>query len=327
MAGFVPAPPVGVSNLSDLDDVDVTAGDGLVSGLPRLAYDDATQRWRPRLRSPFDTESGVAIAGAWNTGPVLPGAVSAVQSAGVVAGGLFYVFGESAAYAFDPIAGSWSTLTAPTPNAARACGRLSDGAIFVGPGADTHTPQVYFPETDTYVTKATMGGTPSVAGCRGDVVNGRAYVLLGQQLRSWDPISNTWTLLASMPVNLTSPNVVGIGPYLYVFGGTNDPTTLRYDPASDSWSSDLAPQIGPALGGAQPVHANGLVYLFGGDHYPDSTVPLLLTYSLAEDAWEDVTTGNEPVKKGAASGFLAGRIVSAGGQPGASGSTDVYLYG
>jgi N-acetylneuraminic acid mutarotase len=59
----------------------------------------------------------------------------------------------------------------------------------------------------------------------------------------WDPCSDTWTQLASPPVNFGGlPFIFAIGPYIYVGGGGNScggpiNSFYRYDPATNTWTA------------------------------------------------------------------------------------------
>src|ERR1700682_988158 len=80
-------------------------------------------------------------------------------------------------------------------------------------------------------------------------INGIIYVAGGANgsaknstLQAFNPTTNTWTTLASMPLTFYPGDGAGvINSQLYVAGGWNGPlptsTLLKYDPPSNTWTS------------------------------------------------------------------------------------------
>src|ERR1700674_126861 len=80
-------------------------------------------------------------------------------------------------------------------------------------------------------------------------INGIIYLAGGANgsaknstLQAFNPTTNTWTTLASMPLTLYQGDGAGvINSQLYVAGGWNGPlptsVLLRYDPPSNTWTS------------------------------------------------------------------------------------------
>src|ERR1700674_2609200 len=80
-------------------------------------------------------------------------------------------------------------------------------------------------------------------------INGIIYLAGGANgsaknstLQAFNPTTNTWTTLASMPLTLYQGDGAGvINSQLYVAGGWNGPlptsVLLRYDPTSNTWTS------------------------------------------------------------------------------------------
>src|ERR1700682_4856789 len=93
--------------------------------------------------------------------------------------------------------------------------------------------------------------TPPVptSSAAAESINGIIYVAGGASvsaknstLQAFNPTTNTWTILASMPLTLyQGDGAGGINSQLYVAGGWNAslPTNvlLRYDPPSNTWTS------------------------------------------------------------------------------------------
>src|ERR1700676_701899 len=96
----------------------------------------------------------------------------------------------------------------------------------------------------------TMATPPVPTGsAAAESINGIIYVAGGASasaknstLQAFNPTTNTWTTLASMPLTLYQGDGAGvINSQLYVAGGWNGslPTSvlLKYDPPSDTWTS------------------------------------------------------------------------------------------
>jgi N-acetylneuraminic acid mutarotase len=96
----------------------------------------------------------------------------------------------------------------------------------------------------------TMAALPVPTGyAAAESINGVIYVAGGANgsnknsaLQSFNPETQTWTLLSSMPLTLYQGDGAGvINSQLYVAGGWNGPlptsTLLRYDPPSNLWTS------------------------------------------------------------------------------------------
>ena len=169
------------------------------------------------------------ITNAWSSGPSLPSASSG--QTGATVDEEFCVFGgmnssntakTNTVVCFDPLSGasgSWAART-PMPTArAMAAAVTIDGRVYVVGGAmgafnnqSLSTLEVYDPVTNTWSTGAPMpthrfglqaaaidGHLYAIGGYQHSVVGGGdAYTLLAAVER-YDPLSNTWTVLAPMP--------------------------------------------------------------------------------------------------------------------------------
>jgi N-acetylneuraminic acid mutarotase len=82
----------------------------------------------------------------------------------------------------------------------------------------------------------------------------------------YDPVANTWTLLAPMKTAVTFAASVALNGKLYVFGGThgtaNVTTVQVYDPYANKWSNTTA--LPAALSGASGVVVDGLAFVEAG---------------------------------------------------------------
>jgi N-acetylneuraminic acid mutarotase len=113
------------------------------------------------------------------------------------------------------------------------------------------------------------------------VINGQLYVAGGGtgndagpatydgRLDMYDPTTNSWTTLTSMPLPVVYATGAVVNGKLYVFGGQIDgqstitSTVQVFDPLTNTWSYDTPMPTGLS-NSAAAVYGN-TVYLFGGD--------------------------------------------------------------
>jgi subtilisin family serine protease len=197
-------------------------------------------------------------AEAWTTLPVLPTGREKPQAAAV--GGKLYVFGGWASSGtpvatvdvFDPAAGSWSTLAATNSQARAAAGTaVVDGKVYLVGGCvdgncTTSDKTISFdPDAETFAEVAAYPHPVSWMGCGG--ISGRAYCAGGIDAESftdgysYDPASDSWSPIATMPVDLWASQEAAASGLLVFAGGVANGSsaitnqTVAYDPASDSW--------------------------------------------------------------------------------------------
>lgn len=167
------------------------------------------------------------------------------------------------------------------------------------------------------------------------MADGRLYVFGGYDVTSpdyqptnvselFDPSTNSWSSIASMPVAETHMGVATDGTYIYIAGGyTFDPQTtyqtfsttnvFRYDIAANAWTS-YTPL--PAARGA-----GALVYLDGQLHFVDGvdinrngqTEHWVLNPSASNPQWANATSLPQSANHTAAV-VLNGDIIVVGGQ-------------
>jgi hypothetical protein len=94
-----------------------------------------------------------------------------------------------------------------------------------------------------------MPTTPGVEAAAGAVVNGKFYVMGGDDFNNflntnfiYDIATNTWTTGATLPDNRTNTYATAYNGLIYVYGGVLPPfsaidTLLRYDPVANSWTN------------------------------------------------------------------------------------------
>jgi len=131
-------------------------------------------------------------------------------------------------------------------------------------------------------------------------VGGYAYAFGGQApgpygnsvAQRYDPASDTWVEVASMPTARHSLDAVELDGYIYAIGGhvgNSRRENERYDPVTDSWQSMATkPTAGSGLG---VTAFGGKVYTFGGNRY-GSMQSGIEVYDPGANAWQ--SAGNMP---------------------------------
>lgn len=140
----------------------------------------------------------------------------------------------------------------PAAKGALVAATMADGIHVVG-GADswsgagvTTTHVVFDPTTNDWGTRAPVPDN-NMWGAVGAVVAGKLYLFGGWSsgdilTRVYDPATDTWAPRADIPApgfNYGHTAAV-VNNQVYVVGGTNGNHLFRYDPATNSWATDLA---------------------------------------------------------------------------------------
>jgi N-acetylneuraminic acid mutarotase len=206
-------------------------------------------------------------------------------------------------------------------------GVLADGTLlmFGGQGA----------EGDPLSSAYTFGGTPAVPASMSTARYDFAYATdenhhvyaIGSaggndgsaqsSVESFDQASNTWTLLAPLPVGLAGGSAVADGAgHVFVFGGSAgtgnlSSTVYRYTIATNTWDT-VAPMPFAVDNSAAVLGPNGLMYVLGGVTSTGTTANVE-SYNESTNTWN--TEGPLPValSSEAATVDSLGRIVVAGG--------------
>jgi hypothetical protein len=160
------------------------------------------------------------------------------------------------------------------------------------------TVEAYNFGTDTWTTKSPLPEGLTEANGAG-VIDGRIYVpggintndvngdYLRRTLYVYDPVSDSWSRKADLPI-VTMGGVSGvIGRKLYVLAG--DPGArqfFRYDPATDKWESLASSPVDHFRGAAAVVQ--GKFYAAGGEKFANDgpyAIKKLHVYDPATDTW------------------------------------------
>ena len=88
------------------------------------------------------------------------------------------------------------------------------------------------------VARATLGNKSVMSA----YLNGKIYRIGGRGLGRTDDhmevytiASNSWSMAANLPGSMQLLNAVALGDYVYITAGNGSRSTLRYDPATNTW--------------------------------------------------------------------------------------------
>jgi N-acetylneuraminic acid mutarotase/L-ascorbate metabolism protein UlaG (beta-lactamase superfamily) len=229
----------------------------------------------------------------WNKKANLP--TTARNGAAVTCGNKVYFMGGSGSlvknYEYDPTTDTWTNRkNLLTMGWNLALGTVKGKIYAFGGDFFMNRNEVYDPVTDSWKKLTPMPTARQHLKC--GVVNDKIYVLAGLEQGTvqanegddkwdgkavvsnknerYDPGTDTWQVLAPMPVPMHSPNayVAVVGDLIYVMGGMGDSTSIwtslktveAYDTKTDTWEikSDLP---FPYLGGATVI--NNAIYALG----------------------------------------------------------------
>jgi len=230
--------------------------------------------------NPLPAERGSGIEkehkGSWKILPEIPNAQ--LGPASVVLNGKFHVIGGAKTIlvssddhqVYDPATNSWEQKAKLPIPAGWAGTTVYDGKIYsfggdtlgyqIGGGhGDYHGEIDYYTETD------------------------RAFV--------YDPETDTWSELTSLPSRRSYLAAIAVGDYIYIFGSRSIATpgksiemsTYRYDPLNDSYTQ-LA-DTPENLMYVMRAHYNGYIYAIAGSSSGKGDQGVF-KYNIARDAWE-----------------------------------------
>ena len=168
----------------------------------------------------------------------------------------------------------------------------------------------------------------------GDTINGEIYVVGGwidsgptDALFSYDPISDTWHALTSLPTQEAYASTIAEGGKLYVAGGcilgTCYDYLYAYTPGINAWES-LAEMPENRGGGGIAAWQGKLYYVGGSDE--NGIYDTVYEYDIISDTWTLLTTLPE-ARANVGAAIVDGVLFVIGGYtPSASASSDVWGY-
>ena len=187
---------------------------------------------------------------------------------------------------YDYTTNTWSNVAAlpvPTSQAATgaANGKIYVAGGFIGGTSVTNALRIYDIATNTWTSGANIPTTPGVEAAAAAVVNGKFYVMGGDDFNNglnttfiYDIATNTWTTGATLPDMRTNLYGTVANGLIYVYGGvilpafTTTDTLLRYDPVANSWTNLGSAGTAGArgnYGGISPLGTGQLLITDGAD--------------------------------------------------------------
>ncbi|MBN2314543.1 MAG: hypothetical protein JXM79_11480 [Sedimentisphaerales bacterium] len=157
------------------------------------------------------------------------------------------------------------------------------------------TVEEYDPSTNTWARKADMPTARGNMVGSSAVVDGKIYVIGGDDNVSWawptveeyDPATDTWTRKTDMPTSRWGLATCTVNGKIYAIGGA--PTSYtglnaveQYNPIADTWTRKANMPTG--LWGLCAKVVNGKIYAFGG-RTGTTAVPNTYEYDPATDTW------------------------------------------
>ncbi|HSO26445.1 MAG TPA: kelch repeat-containing protein, partial [Anaerolineales bacterium] len=186
------------------------------------------------------------------------------------------------------------TLSNPLPITQDPAGRIYVGEF----GFDQVT--VFEPVNIGLWTSFGLTNQPAaLLDAGGAALDGKLYVVGGKSesghqssLYAYQPISNTWQTLASLPAEYPGVENLAVAPYngqLYVFGGSTEAfagavnKAAVYDPATDAWT--LLPDMPTARGGVTAQTLGDEIYVIGGLGENGDSLATVEIFTPATGAW------------------------------------------
>jgi N-acetylneuraminic acid mutarotase len=195
-------------------------------------------------------------------------------------------------YLYNPSTDSWISKTPmPTIQMGGAIATYQNKIYMIGGGQgisinfttyQTGINEMYDPTTDTWTNKTSM--PMAYANLNAVTVNGMIYVMGGTTANSgkmmfygknelYNPITDSWQSLTSMPIPVGKFGMVAVGNQIYVIGGqTNEPIkysnqTQIYDIQTNTWSYGTPMPI-TTIGGVATIiksESSSRIYFIGNE--------------------------------------------------------------
>lgn len=297
-----------------------TVGDTALTFWFDEPVEDATAMTTANISLSGGLTAGLITAKKWSVGSSMSYPRRGCASA-VIGGKLYVVGGDftTTLEVYDPATDTWEIKASLSGDREGAVAVEINGQLYVASGEryDFSDIEIYDPATNSWSTGPQHNTARWAAA---GAINGKLYMAGGYgwgtidiYLRCYNPITNNWTFLATMPTARWGAASGVISGRLYVAGGEHDGTYLTalevYDPATDTWTTkaDMPAAVGYASSGV----INGRFYIAGGWNGSDFSDNLYV-YDPDSDTWTTEST-IPSLRYEASAGVINDRLYIAGG--------------
>ncbi len=249
--------------------------------------------------------------------------------------------------------GNWTTLApvSPSPTEGMTVGGV--GQVIVGAygfssslGGNTNQTRLYNISTDSWSAGAAAPLPARAEAAYGDTTHGGFLYVIGgdnsagvlSDLQRYDPVTDTWTTLTSMPTARAGAAAAVIDDGIFVIGGrqsTSGPcsggpylgTVEKYDVDTNTWST-VAPLPNPRSDLAAVAHG-GKIFVFGGCTGTASAPSVTNEADMYDPQTNTWTTGLASMPTPRASlvaGHSGDKVYAIGGTDGVSASSVNEVY-
>lgn len=148
-------------------------------------------------------------------------------------------------------------------------------------------------------------------------------------VRRFDPTSNTWTSLATLPVLLSSGEAVHLNGKIYVLGGQTEAVPLGmvyiYDIATNNWTAGATAPANTSAFAIGTDAAQGKIYVTGGLDGTVSPTTLVNVYDTKTNSWTSLPS-MKTARYAHEAAFIEGKLYVAGGSGIAGGLSNCEVY-
>ena len=279
------------------------------------------------------TDAWALPSGTWTTKAALPQIRADLP--GVAYNGMVYVFGgyhdswtagQAEVFAYNPSSDSWTQKTSMTHPRWGSAAAVYNGKAYVFggryAGVDSNVVEAYDFASDSWVTKQSLPGySYPVEGLMAVTVGSLIYIFYRDYAFSYNPLTDTYTQLASAPYFKTwaecayvrvagEDRIYILGGYDFSVGGSA--TCAYYRPAYNDWIySGSAPYSAYGTLRDDPV-INGIIY-YGYGHAGGDFYSYLYGFDPNTGVWTQLPSGAYP-RDGVACSVVGSKLYVVGGR-------------
>lgn len=197
---------------------------------------------------------------------------------------------------YDTVENSWVTneISGYGINSAQSACSIGEFIYIPGkyclqydPLTNTYSEKAKMPKTSEYGSACAIDGFIYVIGGQYEYTSSgyTKYEILNKNQR-YDPVTDTWTELSTMPTERSSLTSSVVDGKIYCIGGKNDSnSTIRanecYDPITNTWTTKKSFGAYSVITKTSEVHGEN-IYVFGGS---TATALNTLAYNTVTDSW------------------------------------------